>query len=209
MKKRTKAIIALIIAVSVIITGVVIFLCRSWIIYAIREAVASLGVGICMIGLFFVLMYKDVTTPLPPEPEIACAEFPYEIVCQYNGEVYAVNGDYVCEYDGIYSEWANRKLTWNSYVKGTTDDEIVLFENDKIIVYCYIGEPAYYLGSPEHTEVPEPELYCKILPEGYVVSEKEHPESFEKVCGAEIISYNLSDPIENTFVSKKWYEFWK
>ncbi len=214
MNKKTKTIIAV-----VTISALVVAIFISVILYKFSSKIVSimeLGGEILsfswIIPVYIAHIYFELTAEIPPEPSVTYAEFPYEIVCRYDGEVYTEQGNYICEYEGVeavaYFPTQN-ELRWNAYIEGTMEDDVILFKNDEIIVYCDIGEPQYYMGVPEFTEVPEPELYCEILPEGYIVSKTKHPESFEKVCGASIISYELSEPIENTYVPKKWYEFWK
>ncbi len=164
------------------------------------------------LGIVFAIpIVFSITAPEPDIPEIRHAEFPYEIVYKTNGEMCTTSGIYVCKYDGIETASA-RTLTWESYVKNTDvkkprdDQDIPLFVTDGIEVYLEIGEPGYYMDDPNIQPPDKPKLVCRTNSKIYF---EWYNDDFRQVCDVELISYTLPEPIENTFVPKKWYEFWK
>lgn len=183
---------------------------------------------IAVITFFYLLSFSmvfggfligHITAPIPDIPKIRYAEFPYEIVYSTAGEIHTANGIYVCEYDGVETEPSSmgqtKVLAWKTYVsdeefeKANCDEDIPLFLNDNLEVYLEIGEPGYYMGQRDVKPIDKPELVCYVISEETRKVPQRAGESFREVCDVEIISYELPTPIENTFVPKKWYEFWK
>lgn len=169
--------------------------------------------------LFGAFMIGHITAPVPDVPEIRYGEFPYEVVYRTDGEIHTVSGIYVCEYAGIDSTPSSmgqtKVLNWKSYVKNTnvkftrTNKYIPLLSNDNLEVYLEINDPGYYMGQKDIEPIDKPTLVCYTISESIVEIPERAGEKFKKVCDVEIISYKLPTPIENTFVQKKWYEFWK
>lgn len=139
------------------------------------------------------------TSPNPPEPNVKYGEFPFEIVYKINGETFTLNDIYVCEYDGIaIDEGSGKHRTWNGYVKSTEKRGAILLEDEERIIYCYVGDAETYMGDQDNgwQRPLTPYLYAKSKISNYdILSEEEILAKYN----LEIISWSLSDPIENSF----------
>ena len=174
--------------------------------------IALLCVGGIIVGLLtlfspFVIIY--LVAPNPPKPAITYAEFPFELVYEIDDETKIVNDIYVCEFDGFgMNEAVGKYREWKGYVKSTGEEDILLIEDDNILIFCSIGSAKYYMGDPEYfadgIARPEyrktPSIYYVEYPNelgGKTIGrlENEHLEKYK----VKLISWKLSDPIENTF----------
>lgn len=168
---------------------------------AIMRAILS-GVIVCLLSLSFVSCF-------PPTPTIKYAEFPFELTYEFDGEIITVEDTYVCKFNGYgANEGTGIYREWKGYVKSTGEEDILLIEDDNILIFCSIGSAKYYMGDPEYFAdgIARPEY--RITPSIYYVEypnelggktigrlENEHLEKYK----IKLISWKLSDPIENSF----------
>lgn len=140
--------------------------------------------------------------PAPPRPEVTYGEFPFEIVYELDGETITVNDVFVCEYAGIApAESIAKKRYWKGYIKSTGEDKFVLIEDGDLRLLCDVGVPEYYMNDyPALAKKPIPRTHLiERVPGGTVhYSEAEINELMAK-HKLNLISINLSDPIENSF----------
>ena len=143
--------------------------------------------------LYVGLMMEDD----PPMPEITYAEFPFEIVYEIEGEEATIKDIFVCEYDGIGSnEGSGKYIEWKGHIKGTGDERIFIVKLGNKNIYCSIGPPKYYMDDPD-CSIPyvNPVFYIEGPLTGiHGLDEQELSE-----YGIKLISYKLSDPIDNSF----------
>lgn len=152
-------------------------------------------------------------------PEIQYAEFPFKLTYKLNGEIYTVEGAYVCEFAGLglTSEYCGFYDRWIGHVKDTdngvsADGSLFITEKDGFELRCYLGNPYYYMGLKYHTWELEPELFCEyVLTESaYVSGSPEvgrtddggyvHHSYDEKYVGKfdiELLDWELSEPLKN------------
>lgn len=165
---------------------------------------------ICFIFLF--CMLTNIIYPSPDVPVIKEAEFPFEIVYEKNGELVTVQDIYVCEYDGTYTHTGGKSRCWDEYFKSGNEDALVVFNDDTTEIGISIGLAWYYMEDPNYSKKNGkmiPTAYKRIYKNGGVHGEPLSAEELYSEYGVKIISWKLSEPIENTYVPKKWYEFWK
>ena len=143
----------------------------------------------------------------PEKPEIRYGEFDYSLVYEFNGETKTINDTLVCEYDGISYSLEGKSINWNSYIKGTKDENCYLiFEDDEYKLYIYLPIDArYFMNDPVYElygfEDPgEPWLGYEYVNEGPdTVYQMFSAEDYEEKFGAKIISWEIEEPIENVY----------
>ena len=141
--------------------------------------------------------------PTPSKPQISYSEFPFELVCEIDGTVYTFNDVYVCEYEGIERDESGSKYRkWNGYIKTTGYGSVLLLEDDDRKIFCDIGYPEYYMSDYIQYQVHgnkydpiTPRIYDQEKRAGGGLSESE----LMKEYNIKIISWNFSDPIDNSF----------
>lgn len=144
--------------------------------------------------------------PNPAEPEIKYAEFPFELVYEINGETRIVNDTYVCEYMGIFGNTKKHRM-WMGHIKSTDDSSILLIEDMERKIYCSVGNAAYYMGDDDgysKNEPVTPYLYeeRKIWDDTMSLSAQDIAEQYDIA----LISWELSEPIENNFVRENIFK---
>ncbi len=139
----------------------------------------------------------------PPMPEITYAEFPFEIVCEIDGKDVTVKDVYVCEYDGIgANEGVGKYIKWKGYVKGTGEDSVFIIKSGNKKIYCSIGPPEYYMDDTDCHITSVYPVFCIVGPTENFIGSTENrllDEQELSELGIKLISYKLSDPIENSF----------
>lgn len=141
----------------------------------------------------------------PEKPEIKYGEFDYSLVYEINGETKTINDILVCEYAGILPTLEGKVIEWESYIKGTKkEDKYLISENDKYRLYIYIPTDArYFMDDPVYElygfdDPGEPWFvyeYVDGTEEYEIFTEEEYAEKF----GAKIISWQIDEPIENSY----------
>ena len=166
--------------------------CSRVIITVIGVMAALPLILMLVVGLLFKI--SDDSRP----PEITRAEFPIELTYKKDGETITTNVTYVGEYTG--SDPRIGGYSWKGYIKGTKEEGILIFSQDKIKVFCVLGVPDYYMGDGEYDkEKFKPHIVKKektlFDTKVSVLSQSDLYEQYN----IEIISWKIPDPIENTF----------
>ena len=167
------------------------------------------GIIVGLLGVLFVsglpwgILYCGIALEENPQtPEITSAEFPFELVYEIDGETKTVSDIYVCEFDGIeMNEGIGKYREWNGYIKGTGEEYVVLYEDSEIQFVCYVGSAAYYMGdqSDPSEEFTPFILWKKYLPEMDINASGPANKDTLDEYKIKLISWKLSDPIENSF----------
>ena len=140
-----------------------------------------------------------VFTPNPPQPQKTYGEFPFTLTYTVNGETHTVEDVYVCKYDGVGADEGHGKYrTWSGYIKGSGETDVLIAEDADRKVYCFVGDAEFYMNDERYPEKRPltPRLYDV---EKNVDAEGLSPEEIAKVYDIEIVSWNFSEPIENSF----------
>ena len=162
---------------------------------AIMRAILS-GVIVCLLSLSFVSCF-------PPPPAIKYAEFPFELTYEIDGEIITVEDTYVCKFNG-YGANAGTGIyrEWKGYVKSTGEESITIIKDGTLTLVWAIGYPEYYMSDPTMPEYEyEPFAYYIIHPDeiGGTTFGMGDVEQFLEKYKIKLISWKLSDPIENSF----------
>jgi len=143
-------------------------------------------------------------SPDPPEPQVIYAEFPFELVYTLDGKTFEISDTLVCEYDGIdIDEGQGKHIEWKCYIKSSKNEKLVLYVDDNKEIICDIGAPEYYMGDSEYYDIYASDDIVPnlILLEDYenITSSHDLSEEEMKKFKIELISWELSKPIKNTF----------
>lgn len=161
---------------------------------------------------FVITVAVNLIYPSPEVPVIREAEFPFEIVYEQNGEISEIKDVYICKYNGVYTTAGGKSRSWKEYFKSGNENALIVYKDDATEVSINIGTARYYMDNSDHpqkNEAKKPSAYRVTEKDGMIYGEPLSDEKLYSEYGIKIISWNLPDPIENTFVPKMWYEFWK
>ena len=153
--------------------------------------IIAIGVIVAIIGSLLTCINKT--------PTITSSDFNYSVTYKLNGETKTVTGVYRCNY---YAE--NEKLDplerwYNGQFLGETVNDypkslILEKKGDYELQIIFIFDCDYLMGDSSDNESYDPYLAVYDI-EGAEYSESEYLEQFD----AEIISWEMPEPIENTF----------
>ena len=160
-----------------------------------------------MIKIIAILISLWMILSLPgcaslPSPQVTEGEFPFEIVYEIDGETVTVNDVYVCAFSGFGLNTGGIHREWEGYIKSSGDEALILFEDDGLKLACSVGSPEYYMSDPVvSSEEYVPKVYYVIEPND--VGGKTYGalgiESLLAQYKIELISWKLSEPIQNSF----------
>lgn len=169
----------------------------------------ALLVSLCMFVAFLLFAGYSMLTylePNPPAPVIEMAEIPVEIVYTINDKEYTLSDAYVCEYEGVTiygsgmaGDRGEKRRLWSGYLKSTEKQELVLYEDDKVKIYCELGAPGYYMGDMRYADEAETEIYLEDYENRRIYRDIFGREDIKELCDAELISFEIAEPIENEF----------
>jgi hypothetical protein len=174
------------------------------IIMIILSVVTSIGRDIWKLTWWMSFSLFHYYTTSPSLPEVKTAEFSFKLEYKINGKMHVIEDIYVAEYDGIGDSYEARIRKWKGYIKTSREEDVVLLKINKDKIYYEINFPEYWMGDVENLR------YHDFKP-SYTVYKSGPLEKFSVVkadelledYGIELISWEMDDPIENTFVSKK------
>ena len=132
----------------------------------------------------------------PGKPKAKHGEFPFELVYEYNGQLFTVNETIVCDYEGTsFSLEGGNSRDWNCYI--TNNDRWGRYYPDEAkhpTLYVQVPLDAeYYMGSPDaHEEFATPYLFLIDDSTGTTYYEQD----LSDVVGAKIIRWEVSAPLE-------------
>ena len=138
-----------------------------------------------------------------PEPAITYAEFPCKVVYEIDGEQKVLKDTYICEYAGTDFDFASgAHRVWKGYVASNGNDNIVLISGELEAVVFDIGSPWYLMDDPLATTPSRDEFTPKLLLIDYapgVGVRRTMTEEKMQEYKIKLISWELSEPIENSF----------
>ena len=128
------------------------------------------------------------------EPKTKQGEFPFSLTYKVNGETTTIKNTYVCVFEGVgWDTGRGFYRKWNGYVKETGLENVLIFEDSKIKVFCQVGDPQFYMGDDKNLSW-ENNLIKKSNNYDYMSVEE-----IKQTYGIEIISWEFSEPIKNSF----------
>jgi len=175
------------------------------------------------VSLFLVVIVLAILTPFimfhawpllawpsPPAPEIKYAEFPFKLEYELNGEIFVVEDALICEFDGFGANYSRieKFREWKLYLL-SGKDRIILMQEEEIEIFVTAetlswNGAKYYMGDPEGAYSEE---YAN-LPSAWYKKDFDDERENAYIFPAEkmweryklrIISWEIADPIENTF----------
>ena len=140
--------------------------------------------------------------PDPPKPEITYGEFPFRIEYELQGERFVIEDTVICEFKGIGTSEASKRRIWKAHLASGKEGCVInlkVFDETKRIT-CNAGAADYYMGdsftSPDWRYSEEATLSEGYGTPNYVLYA---PPFWYDEYGFRFISWELSDPIVNTF----------
>ena len=113
--------------------------------------------GLVLVGLNFLTggILGEMLFDRPSKPVVKNAEFPFELVYEYNGQQYTVKESIICEYEGIeFTLDGGNHREWNCYVTNNEDYGRYLLDPEKSLTF-FVQVPLeaeYYMGAPNFNE---------------------------------------------------------
>jgi len=177
------------------------------------------------IASFLAITILGIFVSNPPMPGIRYAEFPFRIEIEHKGERLVFEDVIICRFAGFNISYSGghfrRFRQWRSHFESgrpysTRYPSLEILHTDYVRIVFYSGEPAFYMDLPwyqlEHG-MPRSLMRPSIMVYNLEMRERgEHPSSFSLLhmqhewhkatladFGIEVISIELTPPIENTF----------
>ena len=167
------------------------------------------------------LCFSSCEKGYDPAPQITEGEFPFVLEYEMNGQKYLIEDTVVCKFDGYDLSnpfpFLDYSRSWFQSLKSGEEEKRLFLEleknsesvlvkgrkNEESRVMLFYGSGGYYLGDPEDADRGP----CINYAEKYKTSEKVYHnqvtpltnEQLEEYFGIEIIKFEFSQPIENTF----------
>lgn len=164
-----------------------------------------------VISPYFYSIVMFFVYPAPEYPEIKNGEFPFTLTYEQNGELVELEDVYVCSFDGIYMDGGGKHRQWKGYIKSTGKKHLTVLKKNRTVVEIGVGNAMFYMGDTSPLNLYDNELAPIVLRTSYkniLIPYDEllsHADLYSEY-GIKIIDWEFSEPIENTFRPKKWYE---
>ena len=169
---------------------------KTTIVVVLVFAIRFIPIILCFLCPWLFLFIFSVLEPNPPIPKETYGEFPFTLEYTVGEDTFIIDDILVCKYDGVeWDEGNGKHRTWKEYIKSTGDEALLIYEDQKLKVYCNIGKAEYYMDDYKYTltEPFIPQLYCDTT---YISgSGNELLDTYD----IKLIDWQLSKPIENTF----------
>lgn len=158
-----------------------------------------IGIFLGIFVLFFILqgisggLLGEFLFDRPSKPKIKHAEFPFELVYEYNGEEFIISESIVCDYEGIsFALEGGNYRDWDCYITNNARyGQYYLDEANYPSLYIQVPLNAeYYMGAPGAKE--EPYIFFTDESTGATYYEQD----LMDVAGARIVSWSVSEPLE-------------
>ena len=134
------------------------------------------------------------------EPKTKYGEFPFSLTYKIGGNMITVNNTYVCKFTGIgWNTGRGFYKKWSGYVKETGLENVLLFEDTEIKIFCQIGDPHYYMLDDDYLawekkSLSPPHLYIEKKTNDFKYMSVDQ---IKQTYDIEIISWKFSNPIKN------------
>ena len=158
----------------------------------------KLPILIIAIGLILAVAACLVTC-IVKEPLVKEQDFPYSIVYRINGEEKTFDGVFKCRFQGNETQDINVRYYSGTHTRNgaeLTDREFIVAQKDGIELQLIVGlDEGYLMGDPDIYEIEvgnEDPYFVAYNSDGMEVDVLE-------MFGAEIISWDYPEPIENSF----------
>lgn len=147
---------------------------------------------------FFGEIFIEMVFDKPSKPTITHGEFLFELVYEYNGKEITIRDTIICDYNGSsFALDGGNHRDWTCVIKNNNNyGRYIIDENIRDLYIQVPLEADYYMGAPNvNSEIAKPYIYYIDDSTGTVYYEQD----LSNVVGAKIVSWNPSEPIQNTF----------
>ena len=171
-----------------------------------KKKILTIIIGLIVIGVlavvspllyFFGEIFIEMVFDKPSKPTITHGEFPFELVYEYNGQQITIRDTIICDYNGLsFALDGGNYRDWQCVIKNNNNGRYIIDENIRDLYIQVPLEADYYMGAPNvNNEIAKPYIYYIDDSTGTVYYEQD----LSNVVGAKIVSWNPSEPIQNTF----------
>lgn len=160
--------------------------------------------SIFMLSLPWLLLFGfSIIEPNPPAPEITYGEFPFKLEYSVNDETFVLEDAVICEYSGVeWNEGVGKHRTWKESFKNSPKDELLIFTDGKVNIYCNVGSAEYYMDDLRYTlSEPHTPIFYHTYPNNFGFIDEQiltTEETLEKY-NFKLINWEFSEPVENSF----------
>ena len=170
----------------------------------ILGVIVATFVGVFILPWVFLAFGTTFLLPNPPMPEIRYGEFPFRLEYEINGEIVIVEDIVICKFDGVGAGTNGKYLKWKQYLASDKDENsVMLLKADETTkVYYTVGDARYYMDDgPAYMYLPEYSIvtYGAVYVTNWGLSGVVSKEDLQNKCGIQIISFEHSERINNTF----------
>ncbi len=152
-------------------------------------------------------IYALFMVPVPPEPQIKQAEFPFTLTYELNGENKTIEDTLICKYDGTEINEGDfiKRRTWTYQLKSGGNDIVLLTQKGKSgseKKICIGISPEFYMGDTEVAGTDTGDYFLYYLKHFVDGGEEEGSIGVKRLYekyGVKIIHWSCAPPIENTF----------
>lgn len=179
----------------------------------ILTALIAFGIILVLLLVFlasFVILAAGLygyILPNPSVPKITQEEFDFEIRYEVDGEEYFLQDTFVCEFDGfdmkgteMFGDIVEKKRVWNGYIKSTGDEDLLIYSDKRVKIYCSVGDAGHYMGDPK---LSEDTGFNSYMYDSYGRKTYWHifeKEESDRICDVQLISFEIEKPIKNRFI---------
>lgn len=171
---------------------------KKFLTIVITLIVIGVLVFVAPILYFFGDIFVEMVFDKPSKPTITHGEFPFELIYEYNGKEITIRDIIICDYNGVsFALDGGNHRDWTCVIKNNNNYGRYIIDRDIENLYIQIPlEADYYMGAPNaNSEIAKPYIYYIDDSTGTVYYEQD----LSNVVGAKIVSWNPSEPIQNTF----------
>ena len=179
----------------------------------LRNFIKSLLIAtavILVISILFEFITNIIYSPIY-YPVTKKGEFPFKLTYEQNGELVKLDDVYVCRFAGFNITEGGKFRQWTGYVKSTRKERIIVSRKNGKTVEIDVGTAMYYMGDSifpsdyDNELTPTAFRISRDLSLAIYEERLSHADLYSEY-GIKIIDWEFSEPIENTFRPKKWYE---
>ena len=172
-----------------------------------KKKILTIIISLIVIGVLVVLspilyffgeFFAEIIFNKQRQHIIKHGEFPFELIYEYNGKEITIKDTIICDYNGSsFALDGGNYRNWTCVIKNNNYyGRYIIDENIRDLYIQIPLEADYYMGAPNvNNEIAKPYIYYIDDSTGTVYYEQD----LFNVVGAKIISWNPSEPIQNTF----------
>ena len=170
-----------------------------------KKKIFTIIISLVLVGVFVVIapllyfggvIFIEVVFNKPTEPKIKYGEFPFEIIYEYEGYSFVLDG--------------GNTRDWKCYLKNSDDDGYYYIDKEnQPNLYIYVPMDAeYYMGAPDSDiENARPYIYYNVYTESENAYEEDPSEEIVLIENKDpreevdiiIIEWKPSEPLANNF----------